>query len=66
MKVAWLVMSLAGLWLVCGFINKGLGRIGLHEYVTMIIAMAVFGCSALVIHFKKISCMLKQINTFRI
>ena len=65
-EMGWLLLTLGGLWLVCHFLHKGLTLLGLHPYLSMILSMAVFGCSALAIHFKPISGVLKKINTFRI
>ncbi len=59
-------LSIGCLWLICYLICKGFFAIGLHPYIAMIISMALFGCGALAMHFKKISGVLKKINTFRI
>ena len=65
-EMCWLVFSLGALWAVCVLIYKGLGALGAHDYVAMILSMAVFGCSALALHFRAIWDVLKKINTFRI
>ena len=65
-EVGWLLLTLGGLWLGCSLLCKGLTAIGVHAYLSMILSMAVFGCSSLAIHFKEISGVLKKINTFRI
>lgn len=65
-EMGWLLTTLGFLWLICVMLYKGMNRLGLHPYMAMILSMAVFGCSALVIHFKNISGVLKKINTFRI
>ena len=65
-EMLWLVFSLAFLWTATFFLNKLLVEIGLHIYVSMILCMAIFGLSALGIHFKKISGILKKINSFRL
>lgn len=65
-EMAWLLLTLGGLWLLCALLFKGLVLVGVHSYPAMILSMAVFGCSALAIHFKAISGVLKQINAFRI
>jgi len=65
-EIGWLLLTLGGLWLVCAFLNRMLVHLGLHPYLSMILCMAVFGCSALAIHFRKISGVLKSINKFRI
>ncbi len=63
--VAWFITSLALLWAAMFALNLLLVHLGLHAYVSMIVCMAIFGLSALAIHFKKIAAVLKTINSFR-
>lgn len=65
-EILWLLMTLAVLWVGCTLLCKGLEQWGVQSYLSMILSMAVFGCSALAIHFKKIFSILRIINTFRI
>lgn len=64
-ELAWLMFTLACLWLAMFCLNILLVNIGLHRYAAMILCMAIFGFSALGIHFKKIFEILKKINSFR-
>ena len=65
-EIGWLLLSIGILWAVCSFLYERLVSSGVHMYIAMIASMALFGCSALAIHFKKIAKILKEINTFRI
>lgn len=65
-EICWLLVTIGGLWLVCTGLSRVLEAVGIHSYIAMILSMAVFGCSALAIHFKKIREILKNINAFRI
>lgn len=64
-EIIWLIFTLACLWAAMFGLNILLVNIGLHRYLSMILCMAIFGFSALGIHFKKISAILKNINSFR-
>jgi O-antigen/teichoic acid export membrane protein len=64
-EISWLIFTLACLWGAMFGLNILLVNIGLHRYLSMILCMAIFGFSALGIHFKKISAILKNINSFR-
>ncbi len=65
-EICWLLLSIGGLWLVCSRMCRMLELLGVHTYIAMILSMAVFGCGALAIHFKKIREILKNINAFRL
>ena len=65
-EVLSLVLSLLLLWGFCFGLNHLLLYLSLPAFWAMLIAMAVFGCSALAIHFKKIRGVLTEINTFRL
>ena len=65
-EVLGLVLSLLLLWGFCFGLNHLLLYLSLPAFWAMMIAMAVFGCSALAIHFKKIRGVLTEINTFRL
>ena len=65
-EIGWILLTIIALWFVCSVLCQALQIWGVHNYVAMILSMAVFGCSALAIHFKRISGVLKQINQFRI
>lgn len=60
------LISLVLLIAVCKLLFNGLCRAGIHQYIAMIISMAVLGCSSLAIHFKRIKEMLGEINSFKI
>ena len=64
-EILWLVFTLAALWALTFLLNIRLVKLGIHEYIAMILSMAVFGFSALGIHFKKIAGILKKINSFK-
>lgn len=64
-EILWLVFTLACLWGAMFELNILLVNVGLHRYLSMMLCMAIFGFSALGIHFKKISAILKNINSFR-
>ena len=64
-EILWLVFTLACLWGAMFGLNILLVNTGLHRYLSMILCMAIFGFSTLGIHFKKISAILKNINSFR-
>ena len=64
-EVGRLIASLVIFWGVGALLNKLLLKVGVHEYLSMIISMAVYGLSLLVMHFKKIFGVLKKINKFR-
>lgn len=61
-----LVASLILLWGVCFGLNHLLLHLTLPPFWAMLVSMAVFGCSALAMHFKKIRGVLTEINTFRL
>lgn len=65
-ELLWLAASLVLMWGVCSLAFRGFVRFGLHPYFAMFVSMAVFGCSVLAIHFRKISKTLKEINAFKI
>ncbi len=62
----WFTFTLIALWFAAFMLNKALAGLGLHQYVAMIISMAVFGLSMLGIHFKRIFGILKKINSFKL
>ena len=64
-EIAWLVVTLVALWGAMFGLNIVLVGWGIHKYISLIICMAIFGFCALGIHFKKISSVLKQINSFK-
>ncbi len=64
-EIGILIASLAIFWAVGSLLNNLLIQAGVHEYLSMIISMAVYGLSLLAIHFKKIFGVLKKINEFR-
>lgn len=65
-EMLWFVVTLVVAWAVTFTLNGWLCTLGLHRYLAMIISMAVFGISILVIHFKKIFAVLKKINSFKL
>ena len=65
-EVLWLLSTLVLGWFVAVMVNKGLLYLDLNSYLAMIISMALFGCGMLAVHFKKISAVIKQINTFKL
>ena len=64
-EILWLLFTLGCLWGAMFGLNILFVNIGLHKYLSMILCMAIFGFSALGIHFKKIFAVLKNINSFR-
>lgn len=65
-EILWLVFTLVCLWGAMFGLNILLVKLGLHRYLSMILCMAIFGFSALGIHFKKIFAILKNINSFKV
>jgi O-antigen/teichoic acid export membrane protein len=64
--MAWFVFTLLVVWLVASPLNHAMISWGMHRYMAMILSMAVFGCSVLALHFKKIFGVLKKINSFKL
>ena len=64
-ELSWLIFTLGALWAAMFYLSNFLVSVGLHRYLSMILCMAIFGFSALGIHFKKISAILKNINKFK-
>ncbi len=65
-ELAWFLATLVVAWLVTSVLNQVLLGYGAHRYLAMILSMAVFGCSILALHFKKIFGVLKKINSFKL
>lgn len=65
-EIMTLIITIAVMWIFSSLINNLLCECGIHKYIAMIISMAVFGLVMLAVHFKRISIVLKDINTFRI
>lgn len=64
-EIIWLLLTVVAGWLLAVTLNRTLLHLQIHPYIAMIISMVLFGCGMLVLHFKAIVAVLKQINTFK-
>lgn len=60
------VLALGVTWGLARLLNTWLCSLGLHVYLSMIVSMAIFGLTILIVFFKKIFGVLKKINSFKL
>lgn len=65
-EIAVFLTSLIVMWFVGTLLDELLNYVGLHQYISMFLSMAVFGVAILLLHFKKIIRVFKKINSFKL
>ena len=65
-EITLFLFSLLAMWFAMTRLNQVMNYFGMHNYLSMIISMLIFGASILILYFKKIFGVLKKINSFKL
>ena len=65
-EIGYLLATIAIFATGAAWLNNILVGLGVNQYLSMIVAMGVFGCIMLLLHAKKVFGVLKEINSFRL